>query len=105
MSKYLTINQDGSFGFKDDDINQISDSDVNISDDIYNQFFQNQAEGKQYEIKNTAGTTFDDIFEEYIPESAIPTPTTEQQQIAQLLLITAQQAQQIAALQEASTNG
>lgn len=34
-----------------------------------------------------------------------PVPTLEQQQIAQLLLITAQQAQQIAALQGASTNG
>lgn len=49
------------------------------------------------------GATADEIAAINAP--MVPTPTIEQQQIAQLLLITAQQAQQIAALQGATTNG
>lgn len=63
---YLSVNQDGSFGFKDVNINEILSTDVLISDDIYNQFFTNQGQGKQYKIKNINGKTFSDIFAEIV---------------------------------------
>lgn len=71
MSKYLSVNQDGTFGFKDSEINQVLDNDVQISDDIYNQFFEQQAQGKQFKIGNLQGTSFADIFVEFTPT---PTP-------------------------------
>lgn len=58
---------DNGIGFKDSSINEILSSDIKISNDIYNAFFQNQSQGKQYNIKNINGTTFDEIFEEILP--------------------------------------
>jgi hypothetical protein len=64
---YLSVNQDGTFSFKSPENNQILDTDILISDDIYDQFFQQQAQGKQFKIGNAHGTTFTDIFVEYTP--------------------------------------
>lgn len=102
MSKYLSVNSDGTFGFKDDVINKISNADIALSDDIYDQFFESQAEGRQYKIKNAVGSTFDDIFEEYTPTPVTPQPSdieVLQQQNSQLLLSSAQQSQTISDLQ------
>lgn len=65
--KYLFKN-DMSFGFKDPEINTIVETDVLISNEIYNKFFELQAQGKQFKIKNLQGETFKEIFEEIIPE-------------------------------------
>lgn len=71
--KYLFKN-DMSFGFKDPEINTIVETDVLISNEIYNKFFELQAQGKQFKIRNINGTTFDEIFEEIIPEPVEPLP-------------------------------
>lgn len=52
------------FGFKHPKINEISDTDIEISDEIYNRFFKEQEKGKQFKIKNKNGVTFEEIFEE-----------------------------------------
>lgn len=65
--KYIFVNEDG-FGFKDPEINEILERDVQISDEIYNTFFNLQSDGKQFKIKEINGVTFWDIFEEVIPE-------------------------------------
>jgi hypothetical protein len=96
------VNDNQLPAFKDDEINQIIDTDIAISDDIYNQFFEQRAQGKQYKVKNMSGTTFEEIFEEYTPDPVKRGPTDveiSQQQNAQLLLQSAQQAQIISDLQ------
>ncbi|KYN77186.1 hypothetical protein A0J52_10010 [Clostridium sporogenes] len=65
--KYIFVNEDG-FGFKDPEINEILEKDVQISDEIYNTFFKLQSDGKQFKIKEINGLTFWDIFDEVIPE-------------------------------------
>lgn len=103
MGIYLSKDGNGIPSFKNTEINKdIEDNEVLIGDNIYQQWLDSN---KIYRVNNLNGSTFDEIFEEYMPDPAASTPTIEQQQIAQLLLITAQQAQQIVALQEASANG
>lgn len=53
-----------TFGFKHPKINEILLEDVEISNDIYNKFFELQGEGKQFKVKNKYGQTFEEIFEE-----------------------------------------
>lgn len=53
-----------TFGFKHPKINEILPEDVEISDDIYNKFFELQGKGKKFIIKNKYGQTFEEIFEE-----------------------------------------
>ncbi|WP_251860385.1 hypothetical protein [Clostridium sp. Marseille-Q2269] len=65
--KYLYIDGE-DFGFKDSKTNKILETDMAIHDGIYNRFFQEQSQGKQFKIKNINGTTFEEIFEEVIPE-------------------------------------
>lgn len=72
--KYICLEND-SFGFKDSKINRILETDIEISEGIYNKFFEEQAEGKQFKIKNLDGKTFDEIFEEVIPEPVEPIPS------------------------------
>lgn len=86
---YITICE-GSFGFKVPDIHIITDEDKLISDDIYNRFFEEQTQGKSLRLKDINGTTFEEIFEEYIPISdnldEQPLSETEElkQRVAQL---------------------
>lgn len=53
-----------NFGFKHPKINKILTDDVEISDEIYHKFFDEQEKGKQFRIKNKYGETFEEIFEE-----------------------------------------
>ena len=74
--KYIYKIEEGfGFGFKADEINEILDTDVLISDENYNKFFELQSSGKQLKIKDINGVTFDEIFEEVVP---IP-PTREEE--------------------------
>ena len=59
-----------SFLFKHSKINKIENNDIEISDDIYNKFFEEQAKGKNFKVKNKSGQTFDEIFEE-VPQDVI----------------------------------
>ena len=69
--KYISISETNDIGFKDDDINIIIKTDIPISDEIYNMFFEQQSIGKQFKIKNLDGATFEEIFEEYQPTSDV----------------------------------
>lgn len=52
------------FGFKHPKINEILPDDIEISDEIYNRFFEEQEQGKQFKVVNKQGATFEEIFEE-----------------------------------------
>ncbi|WP_195245039.1 hypothetical protein [Clostridium celatum] len=54
------------FGFKHPKINELNNEDIEISDEIYNKFIDEQEKGKQFKIKNKYGETFEEIFEEVI---------------------------------------
>ena len=81
---YITICED-SFGFKVPDIHIITDEDKLISDDIYNHFFEEQAQGKSFRLKDINGTTFEEIFEEYQPvnEDLDEQPLSETEELKQ----------------------
>ena len=86
---YITICED-RFGFKVSDIHIITDEDKLISDDIYNRFFEEQAQGKSLKLKDINGTTFEEIFEEYQPinedldEQSVSETEELKQRVAQL---------------------
>ena len=65
---YYIFQNGDDFGFKSDVVHEITEADVLISDEIYQQFFDTQCCGKSLRIKNINGTTFEEIFEEYTPE-------------------------------------
>ena len=65
---YYIFQNGDDFGFKCDEIHEIAETDIPIGDDVYQQFFDLQCNGKSVRIKNINGTTFDEIFEEYTPE-------------------------------------
>lgn len=73
---YISL-EGNKFGFKDPDIHEILPTDVQISDEIYNRYFELQSQGKQFKINNINGVTFEEIFEEVIPEPPGPQPKTE----------------------------
>ena len=80
---YYIFQNGDDFGFKCDEIHEITESDILISDEIYRQFFNMQCGdeeccGKCLKIKDINGTTFEEIFEEYVPEYA---ETTEEKLI------------------------
>lgn len=77
--KYLNVRSSG-FGFNDERIN---DSDIEISDIIYETFFSLQGQGKSFKIKDPSGELFEDIFEEYNPEQT-SYPKTQAEEIAEL---------------------
>ena len=65
---YYIFQNGDDFGFKCDEIHEIAETDIPIGDDVYQQFFDLQCNGKSLRIKDVNGTTFDEIFEEYTPE-------------------------------------
>ena len=81
---YITICEDG-FGFKVPDIHIITEEDKYISDDIYNRFFEEQAQGKSFRLKDINGTIFEEIFEEYQPtnEDLDEQPLSETEELKQ----------------------
>ncbi len=52
------------FGFKHPKINKINEEDVLISDEVYHNFFAEQAKGKSFKVINRLGKTFEEIFTE-----------------------------------------
>lgn len=48
---------------------EILDTDIKITDEEYNTFFEMQSQGKQFKLKkNPTGNSLFDYIEEYIPE-------------------------------------
>ena len=66
---YLRIT-DNTFGFYTDQIHEIKDTDISISDQDYDDFFKIEASGKQFRVKpfdeNAKGLF--DFVEEFLPE-------------------------------------
>lgn len=59
----MYLSGDGkTFGFKHPKINTILENDIEILDEIYNRFFEEQEQGKQFKVVNKQGTTFEEIF-------------------------------------------
>lgn len=79
--EYYVFKDGDSFGFKVKGIHEILETDVEISGEIYNRFFELQNQGKQFKVKNINGSTFEEIFEEVIPEPIAPStlPKSETQ--------------------------
>lgn len=67
--KYLRIEND-NFGFVVDTIHEIKETDIKITEDDYNTFFEMQSQGKQFKLKNNpTGTGLFDYLEKYTPEA------------------------------------
>ena len=62
--KFIAISDLNEICFKDDSINIVTDTDRQISDEIYAMFFEQQSMGKQFKIKDFQGTTFEEILDE-----------------------------------------
>ena len=61
--------ENNNFGFVVDTIHEILDTDIKITNEDYNSFFELQSQGKQFKIKeNPTGTGLFDYLEEYTPE-------------------------------------
>lgn len=65
---YYIFQNGDDFGFKCNEIHEITESDMLISDEIYQRFFDEQCGGRLLRVKNINGTTFEEIFEEYVIE-------------------------------------
>ena len=66
---YLRL-ENNSFGFVKEGIHEINDTDIMISPEDYNSFFELQSQGKQFKIKeNPTGTGLFDYLEEYAPQA------------------------------------
>lgn len=72
---YIRIEND-NFGFIVDGIHEILETDIKISDEEYNKFFELQSQGKQFRVKNVDGEGLFGILEEYIPEIEVSTEVT-----------------------------
>lgn len=82
---YYIFQNDNDFGFKCSEIHEITESDILISDEIYQRFFDKQYSGKLLRIKNIKGKTFEEIFEEYqiINENLDEQPLSETEELKQ----------------------
>ncbi|MBS4958397.1 MAG: hypothetical protein KHZ99_15335 [Clostridium sp.] len=68
-NKYFLRIENNTFGFILDGIHKIRETDIEISNEDYTEFFELQSQGKQFRIKETP--TGEELFgyvEEYIPE-------------------------------------
>lgn len=84
--KYLRIEND-SFGFVVDTIHEIKETDIEISIDDYDTFFEMQSQGKRFKLKNNpTGTGLFDYIEEYAPQAITDTTPTQEDRLAALEL-------------------
>lgn len=78
---YLRL-EGGGFGFTLKGLHKIKDSDIEISNEDYNRYFEMQSQGKQFRIKEKAtGNTLFDYVEEYKAEVIIDTTPTDKDRI------------------------
>ena len=76
---YLRI-EENNFGFVVSGIHTILTTDIPVSIEDYNKFFELQSLGKQFKIKNSKGKTLFEILEEYTPvtEDMAITPSLDE---------------------------
>ena len=68
-NKYFLRIENKVFGFVTEDINSIKESDIPITNEDYNKFFELQSQGKQFKLKEIqTGSGLFDYIEEYTPE-------------------------------------
>lgn len=66
---FLRIKEDGSFGFVVDGFHQIKETDIKLTQEEYDSFFEMQSEGKQFRLREIAtGIGLFDFIEEYTQE-------------------------------------
>lgn len=67
---YLRIENDNTFGFVLEGIHEILDTDIPVSIEDYNKFFEIQSSGKQYKLKKTRskGNSLFDFVEACDPD-------------------------------------
>lgn len=66
---YLRI-EENNFGFVLEGLHKIKETDISITNEDYNMFFDLQAKGKQFRLKEVqTGEELFDYVEEYTPES------------------------------------
>lgn len=64
--EYLRINKNNDFGFVDDGLHEILDSDIELSHEEYLLFFKKQSEGKMFRMReNPTGGSLFNYVEEY----------------------------------------
>ncbi|WP_461206938.1 hypothetical protein [Clostridium sp. DL1XJH146] len=69
--KYLSIKEGKSFSFKTNEIHGLpQETDIVISDVLYNEFFKKQSEGICLRLKefHEGEVLFENLFEEYTPQ-------------------------------------
>lgn len=62
---YIRI-ENNNIGFVVEGIHQILNTDIKISNEDYEKFFELQSQGKQFRIKNPKGANLFEILEEYV---------------------------------------
>lgn len=74
--KYLRINED-SFGFVVKGIHSLLPTDIEVSEEEYNKFFEMQSEGKQFRLKTKQEKSLGlfGYVEEFIDETQIHIPS------------------------------
>lgn len=84
---YIRIEND-NFGFVTNEIHEIKDSDILISETDYNTFFELQTEGKQFRLKEVPiGKGLFDYVEEFVPAiDTSPHKPTQEERITSLEL-------------------
>lgn len=67
---FLRIDKEkNEFGFVNEQMHKIIETDIEISDEDYNKFFKTQSNGTCYRLKkNSTGSKLFDFIEEYEPE-------------------------------------
>lgn len=84
---YLRVEDNGDFGFIIDGMHDIKKSDIKITNEDYNSFFELQSQGKQFKIKTTpTGTGLFDYLEEYAQQAITDTTPTQEDRLAALEL-------------------
>ena len=80
---YLRIEND-NFGFVLEGIHEIRETDIVVSQEEYDSFFEMQSKGKQFRLKETpTGTGLFDYLEKYVAEIVVDnTPSMEERMSA-----------------------
>lgn len=74
--KYYLRIDNNKFGFITKEIHEIKDTDIEITYEDYNKFFELQSQGKQFRLKEiSTGNMLFDYIEEFIPEIVQQPPT------------------------------
>lgn len=83
VDKYYLNIEGSKFGFIVEGIHQIQETDIEITNEEYNEFFHLQSQGKQFKLKEIpTGIRLFDYIEEYIPEVDEVTPEPGLEEIA-----------------------